>query len=71
MENQHASWTEVSPSSPRMLPRNPRKVSEKEFLKSIETILETKHSMLNELKKSKRTIDNKLDTMKDSKSYAE
>ena len=48
MELQHASMAtklkeyEVSPSSPRILPRTPRKVSEVYFLKSIETILETK-----------------------------
>ena len=44
MEHQHASMTtklkeyEVSPSSPR----TPGKLSEKDFLKSIETTLETK-----------------------------
>ena len=84
MEHQHASMTtklkeyEVSPS---ILPRTPRKVSEKDFLKSIVTIIETKlvmveeqlkQSITNELEKSKRTIDNKLYTiMKDNKSYAE
>ena len=64
-----------------MLPRTPRKVSEKDFLKSIETILETKlvnveerskQSITNELEKNKRTIDNKLNTiMKDNKSFAD
>ena len=83
----HASVTtqldehEVSHISPRVLPRTPRKVSEKDFLKSIETILETKlvnveerlkQSITNELEKSKRTIDNKLDNiMKDNKSFAD
>ena len=80
----HASVTtqldehEVSHISPRVLPRTPRKVSEKDFLKSIVTILETKlvnveerlkQSITNELEKSKRTIDNKLDNiMQDNKS---
>ena len=72
---------EVSHISPCLLPRTPRRVSEKDFLKSIETILETKlvnveerlkQSITNELEKSKRTIDNKLDTiMKDNKSFAD
>ena len=78
----HASVTtqldehEVSHISPRVLPRTPRKVSEKDFLESIENILEMKlvnveerlkQSITNELEKSKRSIDNKLDNMKDNK----
>ena len=66
---------EVSHISPCVLLQTPRKVSEKDFLKSIETILETKlvnvEERLKQLKraieKSKRTMDNKLDTiMKDN-----
>ena len=47
MEHQHGSTTtklkeyEVIPSSPRITPRTPRKLSEKDFLKCIWTILET------------------------------
>ena len=84
----HASVTtqldehEVSHISPRVLPRTPRKVSEKDFLESIQSILETKlvnveerlkQSITNELEKSKRTIDNKLDNnnTKDNKSFAD
>ena len=61
----HASVTtqldehEVSHISPRVLPRTPRKVSEKDFLKSIETILETK--LVNVEERLKQSITNELE----------